>query len=159
MMADTELSLARNVSRLLRERGLTVAVAEGTTGGRIGERLVRRAGASVFFKGSIVTYDYPSRTTVLGIPRELLATHGAVSEPVARAMAQAVRVKFGADLGLASTGVAGPGGRQVGTVWIAVAAEEGARSTRHDLPSGSRLQLHRRFTSLALRLLAEVASA
>ncbi len=158
-MADTELSLARNVSRLLRERGLTVAVAEGTTGGRIGERLVRRAGTSVFFKGSIVTYDYRSRTTVLGIPRELLATHGAVSEQVARAMAQAVRAKFGADLGLAGTGVAGPDGQRVGMVWVAVATEESTRSTRHDLPSGSRVQLHRCFTYLALRLLAEVASA
>jgi nicotinamide-nucleotide amidase len=158
-MAETELSLARNVARLLCDRGLTVAVAEGTTGGRIGERLVRRSGASAFFKGSVVTYDYPSRTTVLGIPRKLLATHGAVSEQVVRAMAQAVRAKFGADLGLASTGVAGPGGQQVGMVCIAVATKESTRSTRHDLPSGSRLQLHRCFTTLALRLLAEVASA
>ena len=154
-MPDTELSIARELNRLLRLRGLTVAVAEGSTGGRIGERLVRYAGATAYFKGAVVTYDYPSRTRLLGIPETTLLAHGAVSEHVVRAMAEAVRERFDADIGLAGTGVAGPSGQGVGTVWTAVATGEATLARGQQLPRASRQQLHAGFTLLALRLLRE----
>ena len=154
-MPDTELSIARELNQLLRHRGLTVAVAEGSTGGRISERLVRYAGATAYFKGAVVTYDYPSRTRLLGIPEAALLAHGSVSEHVVRAMAEAVRERFDADIGLAGTGVAGPSGDGVGTVWTAVATNEATVARRHALPRASRQRLHAGFTLLALQLLRE----
>ena len=133
-MAESELSVARELNRLLRERGLTVAVAEGSTGGRIGERLARYAGATAYFKGAVVSYDYPSRTAILGIPQATLAAHGSVSEQAARAMAASVRERFGADFGLASTGVAGPAGTNVGLVWTAVATSVATVARESRLP-------------------------
>ncbi|MEX2598873.1 MAG: CinA family protein [Dehalococcoidia bacterium] len=157
--AKTELALARSAGRLLRERGLTLAVAEGTTGGRIGERLVRYPGASAFFKGGAVTYDYASRTALLGIPQSLLETHGAVSEEAVHAMAASVRERLGADIGLASSGIAGPAGgrsgRPVGLLWLALATGDGTFTLRHELPWASRQRLQERFTALALRMLVE----
>ena len=159
---ETESALARRASRLLRERGLTLAVAEGTTGGRIGERLVRYAGASAFFKGAVVTYDYPSRTRLLGIPEALLQEHGSVSEEAVKAMAEGVRSAFGVDVGLASSGIAGPaggrGGKPVGLVWLAVATPSGTTARPHQLRPASRLALQERFTALALHMLCEVLS-
>ncbi len=155
---NTELGLARHAGRVLRERGLTVAVAEGTTGGRIGERLTRYPGATAFFKGAVATYDYPSRTGLLGIPQALLAEHGSVSEPVARAMAEAVRERFGTVLGLASTGVAGPGGRDVGRCWLAIAEPAGVTARLVQEQPRSRLVLQEAFTRAALELLIEAAS-
>ena len=156
---ETELSIARDLNRLLRRRGLTVAVAEGTTGGRIGERLVRYAGATAFFKGSVVTYDYPSRTAILGIPAATLVELGSVSEAVVRAMAASVRERFGADIGLASSGVAGPTGVGIGLAWMAVATGEGTAARRHQLEPGPRVRLQGLFTLLGLRLLRDAALA
>lgn len=158
-MAESELSIARELNRLLRERRLTVAVAEGSTGGRIGERLVRYAGATAYFKGAVVTYNYDSRTALLGIPQASLVEHGTVSEHVARAMAEAVRECFGADIGLAGTGVAGPAGRDVGLVWTAVATPHGTVARESRLPAASRQRLHGGFTLIALRLLREAVRA
>ena len=158
-MAETELSVARELNRLLRERGLTVAVAEGSTGGRIGERLARYAGATAYFKGAVVTYDYPSRTTIPGIPPATLAAHGSVSEQAARAMAASVRERFGADLGLAGTGVAGPAGTDVGLVWTAVATPDATIARESRLPRAPRQRLQGRFTLIALRLLREAVRA
>jgi PncC family amidohydrolase len=152
---DTELTLAKQALRALRERGLTVAVAEGTTGGRLGERFTRYPGASAVFKGAVATYDYPSRTGVLGIPAALLRAHGSVSEPVVRAMAEAVRERFGTALGLASSGVAGPGGKNVGRCWLALAGPDGVRTRLIEEPEASRIALQRTFTAHALALLVE----
>ena len=69
MAEPSELPLARELNGLLRAKGLTIAVAEGGSGGRLGERLVRYPGATAYFKGAVVTYDYPSRTELLEIPR------------------------------------------------------------------------------------------
>lgn len=155
---ETELSLARELNKLLRAKGLTVAVAEGSSGGRIGERLVRYPGATVYFRGSIVTYDYPSRTTFLGIPAATLKNDGAVSEPTVRAMATSVRERFGTALGLASSGVTGPRGRDVGHVWIAVATKDGCKTLERRFEPGSRLTMQRLFTEAALRLLRDVVA-
>ena len=153
VMPDTELSLARDLNRLLPAKGVTVAVAEGSTGGRIGERLVRYAGATAYFKGAIVTYDYTSRTTLLGIPEPLLSRHGAVSEAAVRAMAEAVRTRFGACVGLASTGVAGPTGKAVGELWIALADGSQTIAEHHTVLPRPRTAMQAEFTRLALGML------
>ena len=152
---ETELSLARELNKLLRAKGLTVAVAEGSSGGRIGERLVRYPGATAYFKGAIVTYDYPSRTALLDIPAATLKADGSVSEPTVRAMATSVRERFSAAIGLASSGVTGPGGRNVGQLWLAVATRDGCEVQEHRFDPGSRLTMQRLFAEAALRLLRD----
>ena len=153
MAEPSELALARELNGLLRAKGLTIAVAEGSSGGRLGERLVRYPGATAYFRGAVVTYDYPSRTELLDIPPTLLKEHGSVSEAGVRAMAESVRVKFDADIGLASSGVTGPRGQDVGHVWLALATSSGTQVEEHRLEPASRLALQRRFTELALQLL------
>ncbi|MEN6559737.1 MAG: competence/damage-inducible protein A [Acidobacteriota bacterium] len=118
------------VGGLLRERGLTIACAESCTGGLIGHRLTEVPGSSEYFLESAVTYSNRAKTKRLGVPTALIERHGAVSAPVARAMALGIRRTAGADIGLAVTGVAGPGGgtarKPVGLVYIAVARGRGA---------------------------------
>ena len=151
--SDTELGLARDLNRMLRRSGATVAVAEGSSGGRIGELLVRYAGATAYFKGSVVTYDYRSRTALLGIPQSLLKRHGSVSEETVIAMAEAVRTKFRADIGIASTGVAGPTGNNVGELWVALASAAKSEAEHYVVTQRSRIAMQREFTRLALQML------
>ena len=110
-------------------RGLTLATAESCTGGAIAARLTSVAGASRAFVGGVVAYDNRVKTDLLGVPEAALREHGAVSEAVVRAMAEGARQRLGADVGVATSGVAGPGGgtpeKPVGTVWIAVAGPGG----------------------------------
>ncbi len=157
MPAETEFALARHLNKTLRAKNLTVAVAEGSSGGRIGERLVRYAGASAYFKGAVVTYDYRSRTSLLDIPQDQLKQHGSVSEWSVRIMAERVREKFGTSLGLASSGVTGPGGKYVGHLWLAVAREGATIVEEHHVGPGSRLAMQATFTTLALQLLKRLA--
>ena len=116
--------LHRYVGDLLRERRLTLAAAESCTGGLLLERLTDVPGSSDYVAGGIVAYTNGLKTTLLGVDPELLERHGAVSEPVAAAMAEGVRERSGADVAVAITGIAGPGGgspeKPVGTVVIAV---------------------------------------
>jgi nicotinamide-nucleotide amidase len=122
------------VARLLLERGKTVAVAESCTGGLIAERFTATPGASEYFLGGIVAYANSIKTSLLGVPEPLIAEWGAVSEPVARAMAEGVRARFGADYAIATTGISGPGGgseeKPVGTVYVAL-AEAGRTHCEH----------------------------
>ena len=157
-MPHTELSLARDLNRLLRKTGLTLAIAEGSSGGRLGERLVRYPGATAYFKGAVVTYDYPSRTSLLGIPQRLLRKHGAVSEVAARGMAEAVRRRFASDIGLASTGVTGPVGRGIGDLCLALADGTQTIAEHHHVTPGPRLAMQAEFTRLALAMLHRYVS-
>jgi nicotinamide-nucleotide amidase len=120
-----EDTLESVVGGLLRAAGATLTVAESCTGGLLGERLTRVAGSSDYFVGGAITYGDRLKTALLGVPPALLQAHGAVSEPVARAMAEGVRSRLGSDYGAAITGVAGPGGgsetKPVGTVHLAIA--------------------------------------
>lgn len=124
-----ELTIEAAVLGGLAERGLTIALAESCTGGAIAARLVACPGASRAVQGGVVAYSNRAKTDLLGVDPELLAAHGAVSEPVARAMARAARDRLGADIGLASTGIAGPSGgtpeKPVGTVWLGYAGPDG----------------------------------
>ncbi len=102
--------LADVVGAALESRGLTVACAESCTGGLLGHRLTGRPGSSAYFLESAVVYANEAKVRRLAVPARLIARHGAVSAPVARAMARGIRASSGADFGLAVTGIAGPGG-------------------------------------------------
>ena len=125
---------ARSVPELcaqfLTETGQTLAVAESCTGGLVGKVITDLPGASAYFLGGVVSYANSAKHDLLGVDADSLATHGAVSEAVAREMASGVRARFGADLGLAITGIAGPGGgsdqKPVGTVWLGRADAAGS---------------------------------
>ena len=116
------------VFALLTEKGMTLAAAESCTGGLVAERMTDLPGASKVFMGGVVSYTNQVKAKVLGVPRALLEEFGAVSEPVARAMAEGVRAVTGADIGVSVTGVAGPAtderANPVGTVYIALAAKD-----------------------------------
>ena len=114
---------------LLREKGLTLSAAESCTGGLVAKRITDLPGASAVFRGGVVSYTNDVKAQVLGVPEELLEAFGAVSEPVARAMAERCRMICGSDLAVSVTGVAGPDrddrDNEVGTVYIALASAEG----------------------------------
>jgi nicotinamide-nucleotide amidase len=128
------------VGSLLRERGATLACAESCTGGLIGHRLTEVAGSSDYFLESAVVYANRAKVRRLGVPARLIERHGAVSAPVARAMAAGVRKTAGADYGLAVTGVAGPGGgtarKPVGLIHFALAHARGTAVERHIFAGG-----------------------
>ncbi len=113
------------VHKTLIEKGLTLATAESCTGGNIARLLTAQAGASAYFKGGVVAYSNEVKESALGVKHSTLEAHGAVSEETVREMAEGVRQRLGADLAIATTGIAGPDGgseeKPVGTVWIAVA--------------------------------------
>ena len=125
-------SLASVVLERLRQRRQTLAVAESCTGGGLGAALAAVPGASEVFLGGVIAYANAVKQGLLGVPAELLAAHGAVSDPVAQAMAEGARRATGADWALAVTGIAGPGGgspeKPVGLVHIAVAGPDGCSS-------------------------------
>jgi PncC family amidohydrolase len=112
------------VGAMLRERGLTIAVAESCTGGLLLSRLTDIAGSSDYVLGGAVTYANALKATMAGVPSSMIDEHGAVSEPVAVALAEGVRQRTGASLAVGITGIAGPGGgtpeKPVGTVAIAL---------------------------------------
>ena len=122
-------SLEQVVSAALLERGLTLSAAESCTGGLIAKRMTDLPGASKVFRGGVVSYTNGVKSGILGVPEALLEEQGAVSEPVARAMAEGCRRVCGSDLAVSVTGVAGPEsddrGNEVGTVYIALASDQG----------------------------------
>ena len=116
------------VGKLLRETGTTLAVAEGCTGGRIAERLTRRPGSSQYFLGGVVCYSHESKAQLAGLSPDLIRREGTVSPPVCRALAEGIRRKTQASLGLAVTGLSGPTGattdKPLGLVYISLAGEQ-----------------------------------
>jgi competence/damage-inducible protein CinA-like protein len=134
----------------------TLATAESCTGGLLAERITRVPGSSDYFVGGVVTYSNEQKIRLLGVPPALLAEHGAVSEPVARAMAEGVCRALAADYGAGITGVAGPGGgseaKPVGTVHIAVAGPGGVAHRRFRFP-GDRERVRWFASQLALEML------
>jgi nicotinamide-nucleotide amidase len=121
-------SMEEVVGELLAARGLTIAAAESCTGGLLMSRLTDVPGSSRYVRAGVVVYANEDKTAMLGVPAGLIETHGAVSEPVAVAMAEGIRERTGADVAIGITGIAGPGGgtpaKPVGTVVIAVLVPE-----------------------------------
>jgi nicotinamide-nucleotide amidase len=126
---------ARAVIEACRARGLMLVTAESCTGGLVAAAITDVPGASDVFDRGFVTYSYPSKTALLGVPEALLAAEGAVSEAVARAMAAGALAASRAGVALAVTGVAGPGGSEAkpeGLVWFATATAAGVEAERRE---------------------------
>ena len=145
-----------------RERGDTLAVAESDTGGLVLEWLTRIPGSSAVVLGGVVAYDNNLKEQLLGVDRRILDTAGAVSQAAVEAMAIGMRRAAQADLGLATTGIAGPGGatpvKPVGTAWVAVAHARGVTSREHRW-HGTRQPNRRASARAVLRLALEVLDA
>ncbi len=142
----------------LADRHQTLATAESCSGGLVAHCLTNVPGASAVFLGGVVAYCNTIKERLLGVPPVLLAEHGAVSEPVAQAMAKGVRERFASDYGVGVTGIAGPTGgtveKPVGTVCIAVAGPEGMVVRRYQF-SGSRDSVKAQTAETALTMLEE----
>jgi nicotinamide-nucleotide amidase len=138
------------------DSGLTVATAESCTGGLVAARLTERPGSSAWVLGGVTAYANSAKEQLLDVPAEVLAEHGAVSAEVALALAEGARARFGADVGVGVTGVAGPGGgtaeKPVGTVHLCVAGPDGAQLRALRLP-GSRTAVRERSVTMAMHLL------
>ncbi len=132
-------ALVSALADLLRARGWRIATAESCTGGLIAAACTALAGSSDWFERGFVTYSNAAKTEQLGVDAATIAAHGAVSEPVARAMAEGALARSAADLAVAVTGIAGPGGavpgKPVGTVWLAL-AQRGAATAAERLQLG-----------------------
>lgn len=157
------LTLPRVVGDLLRARGFTVAAAESCTGGLLLQRLTDLPGSSDYVVGGVVAYSNELKIGMLDVDRGLIDRHGAVSEPVAAAMAEGVRGRTGADVGVAITGVAGPGGgtpsKPVGTVVIAVLAPGSPLTVRTYSFPGSREHVRFQSTQAALDLVRRLCAS
>lgn len=140
----------------LLRRSWTIATGESCTGGMLASRLVDRAGSSAYVAGGVVSYSNEAKTALLGVPADLIAAHGAVSPEVARALADGARARFGADVGVGITGVAGPGGgtaaKPVGYVCFCVTTADGQVLARDPLLPGGRSDIRERSTDVAVHL-------
>ncbi len=145
------------VGRLLRERAARVAVAESCTGGLVASRLTDVAGSSAYVHAGWVVYSNEAKVALLGVDAASLAAHGAVSEPVALALATGARERGGVEYGIAVTGIAGPGGgsvdKPVGTVYVALAGPDGLQRVRRLSLPGEREQVKFQASQAALDLL------
>ncbi|WP_186756417.1 competence/damage-inducible protein A [Echinicola salinicaeni] len=153
--------LQNAIGRLLKTKGKTVALAESCTGGYISHLITSVAGSSDYFNGAIVPYHNQFKADLLGVKNSTLETHGAVSQETVIEMSEMVRKKFNADFGLASSGIAGPGGgspeKPVGTVWISCASDSGTVTKKLQLTHNRELNIQ--YSAVAvLSLLRKVIS-
>ena len=158
IFAFEDKSIEHVVFDLLINKGMTFASAESCTGGNIAHVITLIPGSSEIFKGTAVTYATPMKTKVLGVSSEIIEKHTVVSQPVVEGMAKGVRDLMEADFGVATTGVAGPGGgteeSPVGTVWIGVASKKGVVSKRFNFGK-DRENVINRATIMAYEMLRE----
>jgi nicotinamide-nucleotide amidase len=142
--------------------GRRIATAESCTGGLLAARLTERPGSSGYVAGGVVAYANEAKTELLGVAPDLIAAHGAVSEPVAEAMADGALNRFGADTAIAVTGIAGPAGgtedKPVGTVFFTVKLADGETLTRSIRLPGDRSDIRERSTTVAMHLLRRALS-
>jgi nicotinamide-nucleotide amidase len=155
LFSEDGRSIAEIVLDLCRARGLTLAAAESCTGGLVAARLTAVPGASAVFRGGVVSYSNDVKESALGVPHDVLERHGAVSAEVAKVMAEGVRERLGADVGVSVTGVAGPDGgteeKPVGLVFVHAVGPDGEEARRSELP-GDREMIRGRATAAALHL-------
>src|ERR687893_231798 len=160
---EDDETLESATGKLLTQRGATLALAESCTGGLLAKRLTDGAGSSAFFTEGLVPYSHEAKERLLGVPNKLLVEHGAVSEPVARAMAEGVRKTAETDYGLSVTGVAGPDGgteeKPIGLVFVGISGTEATFAHKLDLTAWARSRdsirersANRAFDLLRLRL-------
>ena len=151
-------ALEERLGERLRARAQSLATAESCSGGLIAHRLTNVAGSSAYFLGGVVSYSNAAKESLLGVQPRTLAAHGAVSEGVAREMAEGARAKFGADWAVACTGIAGPGGgtpeKPVGLVYIGVAGLSGTRTEGCQF-RGGRMSIKQQTADRALALVME----
>lgn len=150
-------SMQKVIGKTLKDRGMTVGVAESCTGGFLASLFTQLPGASEYFYGGVVSYDNSVKMNVLGVSKEVLDTYGAVSQECAEQMAAGARRVLGTDYAIATTGIAGPDGgtaeKPAGTVWIAVATPEGITSKKFTFNSTRRNINIERFAANALNML------
>jgi len=161
--ADDGATLSESVVRAALSAHVSVATAESCTGGMVAAAITDVAGASAVFRGGVVSYHDDAKRELLGVDRAALETYGAVSEEVARRMAEGARTRLETDLAVAITGIAGPEGgspdKPVGLVWFALASESGTTATSRTFPPTSREAVRMRATATALDLLRIAALA
>jgi competence/damage-inducible protein CinA-like protein len=156
---EDDETLEGAVGRLLKERGATIALAESCTGGLLAKRLTDMPGSSEYFQEGLVTYSNESKERLLGVQHDLIVELGAVSEPVAREMAEGARRVSGADYGLSVTGIAGPDGgteeKPVGLVFVGISDQDGTFAEKLDLTAWARSRdsIRERSANRALDLL------
>jgi PncC family amidohydrolase len=157
-MTPAESLLEIQVGRRLAARGLTIALAESSTGGLIAKRLTDISGSSAYVIGGVVAYANEVKQRLLGVSEQTLIDHGAVSEPVARQMAEGVRHLFGTDLAISVTGIAGPTGatatKPVGLHYVGLSAADGTW-VRRFVWDGDRAHNRESTADAALRLVLD----
>jgi nicotinamide-nucleotide amidase len=162
VFGDADDTFAGVVGRALRTKGWTLAIAESCTGGLVGHMLTREPGASDFLLLDAVTYANSAKSRVLAVEEETIRWHGAVSSEVAAAMANGAKRVSGADIALALTGVAGPGGgsdeKPVGTVFIALAKPDGTTDVKHRVFPGERGQIQTLASYAGLQLVRDLCA-
>ncbi|HWV24309.1 MAG TPA: CinA family protein [Thermomicrobiales bacterium] len=145
---------------LANQTTISLATAESCTGGHVAGRITNIAGSSAYFHGGIVSYTNEAKAGLLGVPEDILANPGAVSDACARAMAEGTRRRLNATIGISTTGIAGPGGaterKPVGLVYIGLAEPEGTQVERHVF-EGDRAAVMDAAATRALELLVEAA--
>ena len=155
--------LVATLADALRARGWRLVTAESCTGGLLAAACTSAAGASDWFERGFVSYSNAAKTELLGVPAALIERHGAVSEAVARAMAEGALRHAPADIALAVTGIAGPGGavpgKPVGTVWLGLAVQGRATATELLQLGGDRAAVRGQTVRVALRRLAAAVAA
>ena len=153
-----ERRLEEEIAILLKERGLTIAIAESSTGGLISHLITNVPGSSDYYIGTVVAYDNEVKIKILGVKRETLEEHKSVSYETAEEMAQGVRKALDTDIGLSDTGIAGPTGgtpeRPVGLFYIGISSRLGTRAVEHVF-QGDRLENKRSAAEAALEMLKE----
>lgn len=146
------------IAQQLAVRRLSLSIAESCTGGLLGGILTSKAGASEWYRGGLIAYSNEAKKDILGVPIEILEAEGAVSRATAIAMAKGARCLFRTDISVSVTGIAGPSGgtqdKPVGTIWMALTAENTARVERQ-LFKGSRMEIRNKTVGYLLKMLAE----
>lgn len=153
-------SLEEILGKSLLQRKMSISTAESCTGGYLGHLITKIPGSSAYYLGGVVAYSNQLKESLIGVPLDLIETHGAVSEAVALEMAKGIRERTGSDFGVATTGVAGPGGgsaeKPVGTVWIAVSGPQGEKARCYHFGSHRQRNIRRSALMALDRLRKEV---